>query len=154
MNQVPLRCVCWGEGVETKERKGGEVKPWEKNGTPWPLLGLTARCTGAGGRESWGGQAASHARGCPASSPPRLSFRGRGPQGALAMRPLIIPKCKCQPKTARTEVAGLGHKPRSRRSGVLGLLLGSILALSPKVWSLCLLWPGLACLWACAPASV
>lgn len=43
-----------GEGVETKERKGEgrgrEVKPWEKNGTPWPLLGPTVSYTVAGGR--------------------------------------------------------------------------------------------------------
>lgn len=47
--------------------RGEEVKPWEKNGTPWSLLGPTASYTGH--RESPARQAASHARGCPAHPP-------------------------------------------------------------------------------------
>lgn len=91
-------CMLRREGVETKERKGegeGKVKPWEKNGTPWPLL---ARLPAI---QEWVAGPDSHGQpGCQPCSwlpwhPQRLSFRRRSPQSTPVICHPIIPKCKC-----------------------------------------------------------
>ena len=93
-------CVLGGGCGNCREERGGEgeVKPWEKNGTPNPHPTASQ------------GPAMLPALLLAALVPGRLSFSGRGPQGAPAAGHPVIPQC--QGHLRAEEVAGLGLRPR------------------------------------------